>query len=745
MKECKSSVYRFSGVEVREREFSLIKGGVTLTVEPKAFRVLLCLLRSPQKLVRKEQLMNAVWGDAAVTENSLTRCISMLRRVLEDDISEPRYIATVATVGYRFVSRVEVCEDEAEGPDEAVHANSPSKSDLALPYSNGNAAVVPAGSRAHIVPAAIPSAVDPIIRVPATNGENRGFRKPWLYAVAFLALGMTSFVWYLRRPLPMLHVSKYTQITHDGRRKVPLGTDGVRLYLNEYPDPDPPSQVALSGGKAARIPMAIPNPFLADVSADGSTLLVISHTNGTGSIWSVPALGTSLRHLVDGAIVTCAWSPDRQFVIFSTSNGDIDVMRSDGTGAHRMANVPYQSSNFFFERIAWSPDGKTIRFDRNNKIYEMKADGSGLHPFLSGWRGSIAMCCGQWTPNGKFFLFLAFEPSFSTEFEMQPATQIWALDERPGALRSATEAVQLTSGPTRWGRPIPSKDGEKIYAMGASQNGELVLLDRKSHLPKPYLGGISAEGATFSRDGKFVAYVTFPEGVLWKANRDGSNPVQLTDPPLYPTLPRWSPDGKQILFWSEDGTGSARSYVVSSQGGISRPILPEDEANEESPDWSPDGRRIVFDSWKAKEPSFIEIRILDLASGQVSKLPGAEANWEPRWSPDERFIAALCPDSSGVAAFDFETKQWSVVHKGDAGDLAWSWDSKFIYFEGSADDPGVFRIRPTGGQAERIFGLKGFRSTGVFGNWMGLDPDGAPMLLRDVGGIDIYALTLEQN
>jgi len=73
-----------------------------LPVEPKAFRVLLMLLRNPQKLISKEELLNAVWGDAAVTENSLTRSIALLRRLLGDDTRNPRYIETVATITLRY-------------------------------------------------------------------------------------------------------------------------------------------------------------------------------------------------------------------------------------------------------------------------------------------------------------------------------------------------------------------------------------------------------------------------------------------------------------------------------------------------------------------------------------------------------------------------------------------------------------------------------------------------------------------
>ena len=117
MKGNKSFVFRFADVEVREREFSLINAGKVLAVEPKAFRVLLLLLRNPQKLISKEELLNSVWGDTAVTEGSLTRCIWLLRRLLGDDINEPRFIETVATVGYRQDHLVAVCEVEGDTGD----------------------------------------------------------------------------------------------------------------------------------------------------------------------------------------------------------------------------------------------------------------------------------------------------------------------------------------------------------------------------------------------------------------------------------------------------------------------------------------------------------------------------------------------------------------------------------------------------------------------------------------------------
>jgi DNA-binding winged helix-turn-helix (wHTH) protein len=103
MTERNRSVFRFSSVEVHEWEGRLKRAGQLLPVEPKGFRVLVYLLRNPGRLVPKNELLNAGWGETAATENSLTRNIALLRRLLEDETRAPRYIETVSTAGYRFI------------------------------------------------------------------------------------------------------------------------------------------------------------------------------------------------------------------------------------------------------------------------------------------------------------------------------------------------------------------------------------------------------------------------------------------------------------------------------------------------------------------------------------------------------------------------------------------------------------------------------------------------------------------
>jgi Tol biopolymer transport system component/DNA-binding winged helix-turn-helix (wHTH) protein len=683
-----SFVFRFDDVEVREREFTLTKAGKLLAIEPKAFRALLFLLRNPQRLISKEELLNSLWGDAAVTEGSLTRCIWLLRRLLEDDTREPRYIETVATVGYRFVCPVEVSEDGKYGSEAA-----------------------PVGEE---------------IGDRAIQARPRNRRRWWLVGAAVFAIGLVFAVWTLRRSLPPPRISGYTQITHDGHEKGLVGTDGSRLYFGQN-TAIPIAQVGIAGGEIVQIP--VPFQYVQDVSPDGANLLVESHGEGEQTVlWNIRIPGGSLRRLGEGDVA--AFSPDGKSVIYSTRGGDIYLVRSDGTGTHKLASVGPEPDSF-----SWSADGSIIRFYQDDKLWQMLSDGSKIHQLLSGWRPVGAQCCGRWTPDGRFFVFLSGISMWGK------GGQIWALDERRGLFRRPpAEPVQLTTGPLSWDSPMPGKDGKSIFAEGNAFRGELSRFDAKAKQFQPFLGGISAQGITFSKDGQSVAYVSFPEGDLWKANRDGSNPVQLTDPPMEVFMPRWSPDGSWILF--SDVSSESEIYIVSVQGGNPRKLLPQGGGKQSDPDWSPDGHEVVFGSSFGGHDPKGQIRIFDLDSQKITTLPGSVGMTDPRWSPDGRFIAANSSDLGTMNIFDVGTQRWSALPtKIDMTFPEWSRDSRFIYFR---EGLGVSRISVMQGEVKKVVDLKNWHMTGWYHSWAGLDPTDAPLLLRDIGSSDIYALTLDQ-
>ena len=563
-----------------------------------------------------------------------------------------------------------------------------------------------------------------------------GNRKLWLGGAALLIV-LAAIYAYTMRSVSVLRVAEYTQITHDGHSGEVLGTDGSRLYLIGGIHRQI-RQVAISGGDIEPVTsVTLPNPVLVDISPDGSAFLITAFGregfSQTAPTYTVPILGGSQTYL--GNFGRGKWSPDGKAIVYATPNGDINLVQSDGTGAHKLASAGGVAYEF-----TWSPDGRTIGFSKDGLLWEMASSGSNLRQLLPGWHTSDAKCCGKWSPDGEFFVFAAGPPG--------PISQLWAMDQRRGLFRRhSPEPVPLTSGPIEWSPPVFSKDGKKIFATGSTSRGELVRFDSKSKLFEPFLGGISAESVSFSKDGQFVAYISYPEGILWKANTDGSQRMQVTAAAADPRGLRWSPDGTQLLFVeSSSSQGTAELGIVSSQGGVPRRLLPNDREPETDPTWSPDGQKIVFSKGGEgdRNPN-TAIKVLELASSKVTTLPDSVGLISPRWSPDGRWIVALSSDVLTMKLFDVKTQQWSLVHKGGTVSPEWSSDSRYIYFMPFLNGPGVFRIPITGGSTELVADTKDVHTTGYFGQWFGLDSKDTPLLLRDAGTQDIYALSLERK
>jgi hypothetical protein len=95
--------------------------------------------------------------------------------------------------------------------------------------------------------------------------------------------------------------------------------------------------------------------------------------------------------------------------------------------------------------------------------------------------------------------------------------------------------------------------------------------------------------------------------------------------------------------------------------------------------------------------------------------------------------------------FDFKTQTWTELVKGVyIGFINWSADGQSVYYLRRGDEPAVLRVQIADGKVEQIASLKDVRQTGFRGGiWMGLAPDDSPLVLRDIGTQEIYALDLQ--
>jgi len=568
----------------------------------------------------------------------------------------------------------------------------------------------------------------------------RKSRRAWTIAALVLVVAVTGILTWLNWHLPPPRITNTVQITHDGFPKSFVLTDGPRLYITESTGAGQILvQVSSTGGETSQIPTPFINIFMFDISPDHSQMFVGDYRalENEVSAWVLPLpSGTPHRF---GDIVT-HWivsSSDGHQVAFA-KDSDIYLAKADGNSVHKLTTVPGIASGLRF-----SPDNSNIRFTlqksdfSNPSIWEVRTDGTNLHPLLPGWHISDAQCCGVWSVDSHYYFFINVASGVSS---------IWVLREPMGVLhRQASGPFQLTTGPMSLTFLAPSPDGKRVFADGRQPRAELVRYDIKSGQFVPFLSGISAQQVSFSRDGNWVTYVSYPDNNLWRSRVDGSERLQLTSTPILAFLPRWSPDGRQIACADQQAGRPSRIFLVSADGGTPQEVVAEKE-NQNDVGWSPDGKQLVFGRipFLPGTTDTIAIKIFDLATKRVSTVPGSENLFAPRWSPDGQHLVAVSADSKKLLLFDFKTEKWTdwVSSPDFLGEPSWSKDGAYVYYLNRSGDGGTYRRIRVGANKPEL--VVDFGNLHLFGDSMiGLTPDGSALFTRDVSADEIYSLEVE--
>jgi dipeptidyl aminopeptidase/acylaminoacyl peptidase len=209
--------------------------------------------------------------------------------------------------------------------------------------------------------------------------------------------------------------------------------------------------------------------------------------------------------------------------------------------------------------------------------------------------------------------------------------------------------------------------------------------------------------------------------------------LQLTN--SYALMQQWSPDGEWLVYsdWKN-------LYRVSADGDAPEQLTP-DGHGDLAPTWSPDGRSIAF-SYFPHPDQPLRIRVLDLASRQVSTMPNAEGCFWPSWSPDGKYLVAIAENPLRMVLYSAKTTTWKDLHSFDVVWSYWTWarDSKSLYVSFVQGNNGIYTLTVPDGQWTKMSGLEGVNDPNGFDSFMSLTPEGQPAIMSRTGVAQLYLL-----
>jgi DNA-binding winged helix-turn-helix (wHTH) protein/Tol biopolymer transport system component len=733
-------LYEFGRFRLDPARRILLCDNQPVPLQLKAFETLLVLVRNSGQVVLKDELMEAVWPDTFVEESNLAQIVYVLRKTLGPPSGDRRYIVTIPGRGYSFSAPVDVISQQ-----ETVVVESRSLTRVVI-HEEHEERDADEDRFPELSQSASPALTTGPVIAP------RARRWKLLLGAALLALPVA----FLFRPtLPLPKIVDVRQITHLGSlvHNARLLVDSGQIYFRVW---DGNSRVIRSvspeGGEIFPVDLAFPQMDIDDISPSGSEFLVINLADPSGgstaaaaprSVWRVPVPAGSPRPVGDLRVNEIRWSPDGQTVAYSIAS-DLYLANSDGTSSRKLATFSDRPTY-----LAWSPNGKRLRFS----VADLTSNGVALwqidlptgqpQRLFPDWPASWRALPGGWTPDGRYFFFSVLADG---------TRNIWAIREH-GELfeRGGLQPVQLTTGPLTFYLPLPGKDNKSVFVVGEQLRGQLLRYDSSARQFVPYAKGISADQVAYSRDGQWMAYIEYNEGILVRSRLDGTERRQLTFPPMRAFNPQWSPDGTQITFQGLARVGTENKiYRVSRSGGVPALALasnatPENHDRQTYPSWSADGASILFSN-ADQSASNQTLLMLDLKSNHVATLPGSAGLHWGQLSPDGQSVAAL-NDASQLVLYNMASHQTRVV--AELADYPrWSADGQFLYFgtvyfstRGSAG--GVYRLNNSTNATELVVKYPDFLLAGAYGVNYGLTPDDDILLLRDLSIRDLYALDLD--
>lgn len=709
-------IYQFDDFQVDATSFRLSREQAPLDLEPKALQLLIFLLQNKGRLLKKQELLEAIWGDLSVTENALTREIALLRRVLGDSTKEPKYIETVPTQGYRFIAAVvELREEDPPSPQSDI--SSPNPMEVRRPrWLQHKLRMALAAVVALLCFTCIMYFLSArrSSHAPAENGANR---------LHLIQLTFSN------------GLDVFPNFSPDGK-SIAYSSDksgAFEIYLR---------QLESSGGEIQLTHDGAGN-IQAAWSPDGQWIAY--HSTKNGGIWIIPSLGGTPRRITNFGSHP-DWSHDGSRIAFESGNAIAMIETESGgslestlwivnpsDGSLRQITHPTKTSRQFFgdDSPRWAPNDQRILFSRSGQMWTVGVEKEDLQEVAPGQFAYNSV----YGNDGKTIYFLSSNEEGSGIWEI-PLNQDGSVAGAAQKIHSTTPGAthHLTVAGKRLIFSVMSTR-DNLYSIAAFPTGSETVpmpVTQDTRMRKTY--------PSISPDGSLIAFAVHQIGrrsQIWIVPADGKDARQI---PIEGDAfnPSWK-DGNTLCYWTYDNH-QIDLWNWNLKAGMPVKVFSTDEKmNMIRP--SPDGKTAAY---QRTDDGIMNVWTHSMAENQSRQLTFQKsmAGW-PSWSHDGKMLAievkdgpdtqiAIVPAAGGTPVF--------ITHDhGQHWPFSWSPDDKEIAFAGFRD--GVWNIFTVSPKSEIQRQLTHYDQANTFVRYPEWSPNGQQIVYEyGVSAANIWML-----
>ncbi len=686
LKNASRAFFQFGGFTIDLRRHGLYRGEERIHLTPKPLETLIYLVENRGRTIEKQELLDAIWKDTFVTEDNLVHAVREIRRALEDDKDDPRFVQTVPRQGYRFVG--EVLAASLAGEVKRVVAPTSTIGESEGPHL---AKYLPGGIR-------------------------KG-RKRRVIVMSVLLLGLTGFVFGLyvflsRSPQvakseEVFEKLKFTRLTTSGKVTSAVVSPDGRYVIYAQSDEGRESlwlrQIATTSNVQIIAPANLSYQGLT-FSPDGNHFYyVVRDTKQLGTLYQMPVLGGPPKVFFVNVDSAATFSPDgKRFAFYrgypEKSESVLVVANTNGGGEQILSshNLPHFLPIQLDASPAWSPDGAVIACPFGN------ADGSGRYMTVVAVQaadGEIRSITSRrwwevghvaWVQNGRGLMITAKEKASSP-------SQIWYLPFPAG------EARQITNDLNSYvGLSLPGADTRSLVAIQSDVRSSVVIGSDDNASEEIIVSSVDGvAGISWTPDGRIV-YASRISGNqdLWIMAKDGRNQKQLTAGAGDNNWPAVTPDGRYVVFMS-DRTGARHIWRMNVDGGNPRQLT--SNSGERWPRCSPDGKWVVYASI-ANPPGLFKVSI---EGGAPVPLTNKTSTY-PAISPDGSMIATGYfedPGANKTAIYSFQGGEPLKILDFSSFYISWTPDGRSLtYVDG--DRSNIVSQQMAGSSAKELTHFK---------------------------------------